>query len=187
MSPKYPNHYTTQYISSNEVAKCAIKYVELPKQEIKPFTSFRLDFVFCTVVQTCKATKRNFLSVELLGNRLGWENMCYFIVLDRKIDGRMPELMYCCNCLRGYIVCTLFCIFILYMQQNSPSVHSLFFSELIPLYSVPIRPTAVEIWALEGCSVALVFYHPGYALSGAAEFRTGYEVRSMVRGVWNIP
>ena len=47
---------------------------------------------------------------------------------------------------------------------------ALFFSELTTNYNILIRPTAVEIWTLEGCSVALVLKHPGFNLDGGAEF-----------------
>ena len=46
---------------------------------------------------------------------------------------------------------------------------ALFVSDIIALYSVLIRPTTAEIWALEGYTVALVLKHPGFHLYGAAE------------------
>ena len=42
--------------------------------------------------------------------------------------------------------------------------------KLTATYSVRIRPTAVELWALAGCSVVLVLKHPSFNLDGDAEF-----------------
>ena len=45
----------------------------------------------------------------------------------------------------------------LYIYVNRSSSDALFFSAFTALYSVPIRPTAAEIWALEECSVISVY------------------------------
>ena len=49
-----------------------------------------------------------------------------------------------------------------YLYEIVPPDAALFFSELTVTYSVLIRPTAVEIWALESCSVALILKNLGF-------------------------
>ena len=60
-----------------------------------------------------------------------------------------------------------FCILLL----NRPTSESLFFYELTALYSIPIRLTVAEIWALEVCSVAIVLYYTSGNLCSVKELR----------------
>ena len=55
-------------------------------------------------------------------------------------------------------------------MKSAPPDAVLLFPDLTATYNVRIRPTAVEIWALECCSVVIVLKHPGFHLDDAAEF-----------------